>query len=609
MGYVIAAEPTLRGELVQKIHTNPSAGNTEPAVAGRYATLFVGAVWAGMLGAALAFVWAYGRNVPLWPDEWEYVTLLTGQRPITVEWLWAQHMEHRVVLPKIIWISLLQLTGNDFRAGMYGNVLLLGTLALVLILAARRFRGRTSYADAFFPLMLLHWGHWDNLLWAWEIQFVSSTFLAGVLLGVIVQSGAALRWQGTCLAGACLVLLPVCGANGLALVPALALWLVYAGLLRWGRPTGTGGRWVALLAWAFAATAILIVALSFVGYSKPNAAPDHQGVWAAVKMAMRFFAISIGHGTGMGSWPYSGLGMVCFLVASTALLAVAWLKRPEERLRAAGLLCFLGCLACLALAIGWARHWIYPRYVTLAAPALCAVYFTAAVYGGRRLGLVVQGALFTLAVVALPFNVKDGREKGSARCATMDAFERAVRAGAPLHEVAARYYQDVYFHGGNSLRRVFALRLAVLQDAGMEPYRLLKRDPDAEEDLAEDYDPDYPRQVEHVRKEVCARLPPAAIVLVVSSGDNDLLELEGRQAWHFPQAADGSHMRHYPAVSDPVVTHLEELREKGAQYIVFPKTAWWWLEDYPGLKTHLDRHARRIYGDEDCIIYRLSPKR
>lgn len=604
----MAAELTKQGEPAQEAHTNPAASGTDPAGAGWPATLFVAAVWAGMLLAALAFVWNYGRNVPFWPDEWAYAEVLTGRQPVTLKWLWERHFEHRLVLPKLIWVGLLRLTGCDFRAGMYGNVLLLGVLALALILAARRLRGRTSYADAFFPLALLHLGHWDNFLWAWQIQFVSSTFLAGALLLTIVRSGAPLHWKGTCLAGTCLVLLPVCGANGVAFVPALALWLAYAGALRWGSPPGAGGKRDALLAWAFAAAALLIVALFVLGYERPNHRPTDNGVWRSLTMATQFFGASLGLGPGQSWLPYSGLVVVGLLLLGVALLARAWLKRPQERSRAAGLLFFLGGLACLALGLGWGREEIYSRYVTLAAPALCCAYFVAGLYGGRGFGRLLQGSLLALLLAALPFNVRDGLDQGRERREALEGFARDVRAGAPLHEVAERHAHDVYWHGGTASRKEFADRLAVLQEAGMGPYRLLKRDPAAEAALVGD-DSGYQREVAHVRQVVNARLPRGAIVVFVSHGDDDLLELEGgRRGWHFPQTEDGTYTRNKPGGAPEIVAHLEQLWAKGAQYIVFPKTAFWWLEDYPDFKRYPERNCQRIYSDDDCTIYQLPPK-
>jgi hypothetical protein len=446
---------------------------------------------------------------------------------------------------------------------------------------------------------------------AWQIQFISSTFLAGALLVLIVHGSGPLGRKGTWLAGTCLTLLALCGTNGLALVPALALWLAYAGALCWGRPSGTGRKRDALLAWAFAAVALLIVLLAFLGYEKPSHHPEGNDVWETLRLATQFFAAALGPGPELSWWPYSGLGAVGLLLLSGALLAVALLKRREERFRAAGLLLFLGGLACLALGIGWGRAEIHARYVTLAAPALCSVYVIAEVYGGRALGPVVQLSLLVLVIAALPLNAREGLKEGRERRRVLSAFAEDVRAGAPLHEVAERYSQDVYWYtGGSATRKAFADFLAALQEAGMEPYRALRRDPVAESAMTGD-DPDYPRLIENVRREVAARLPEGATVVVVSHGEDELLRLGRRRSWHFPQADDASYSSARPANSAAAIAHLEELQAKGAQHLVFPKVAFWWLDEgegYKEFKQYLDRRCRHIYRDENCIIYQLTPK-
>jgi hypothetical protein len=68
-------------------------------------------------------------------------------------------------------------------------------------------------------------------------------------------------------------------------------------------------------------------------------------------------------------------------------------------------------------------------------------------------------------------------------------------------------------------------------------------------------------------------LPSNAQVIVVSSGDSDLLTLGGRQVWHFPQTEDGVNAGYYPADSTEAITHLEVLRAKGGEYLLFPSTA------------------------------------
>ena len=154
-------------------------------VDGLGAPLFVWGVWAMMLLAALSFVVKYGSNLPVC-DEWRYVPYATGEQPVTAELLWQQHNEHRIPLPKILYLALSRLTHCDYRAGMVLNVVALGALAFSMIRVARRLRGSMSYTDAFFPLVLLQLGQYENLLSSFQVVFVTSAILASIFLLIIV---------------------------------------------------------------------------------------------------------------------------------------------------------------------------------------------------------------------------------------------------------------------------------------------------------------------------------------------------------------------------------------------------------------------------------------
>ena len=94
-----------------------------------------------MLAAACAFVLRFGTNVPSW-DDWDMVPTLTGEQPVTAFWLWSQHNEHRVPLPRLIMLALNKLTVVDFRVDMLFDALLLAALAGGMILVAQSLRGR-----------------------------------------------------------------------------------------------------------------------------------------------------------------------------------------------------------------------------------------------------------------------------------------------------------------------------------------------------------------------------------------------------------------------------------------------------------------------------------
>ncbi len=83
----------------------------------------------------------------------------------------------------------------------------------------------------------------------------------------------------------------------------------------------------------------------------------------------------------------------------------------------------------------------------------------------------------------------------------------------------------------------------------------------------------YRTLVTRVRSLVRDVVPPAATVAVISKGDDELLVLDGRRAWHFPQGPGGMYAGHYPADSDACIAELERMRSDGADYLVIPATA------------------------------------
>jgi glycosyltransferase involved in cell wall biosynthesis len=116
----------------------------------------------------------------------------------------------------------------------------------------------------------------------------------------------------------------------------------------------------------------------------------------------------------------------------------------------------------------------------------------------------------------------------------------------------------------------------------------------------------YRRLVDRIRKAAADNVPPGAVVAVISKGDQRLLKLDGCRAWHFPQDSNGTYAGHYPADSSEAIAKVEELKGRGAQYLLVPITSAWWLEHYSGLREHLTRHYREILRDETtCVLFSL----
>jgi GT2 family glycosyltransferase len=115
----------------------------------------------------------------------------------------------------------------------------------------------------------------------------------------------------------------------------------------------------------------------------------------------------------------------------------------------------------------------------------------------------------------------------------------------------------------------------------------------------------YRLESEETRRSVEELTNPDAAVLIVSRGDDALLEVPGRRTLHFPQGSDGLYAGHNPATDGDAIAHLEDLRSSGAQYLVFPPTMRWWLEHYDGFARHLDERYPLLSTD-GCAVYSLE---
>ena len=117
---------------------------------------------------------------------------------------------------------------------------------------------------------------------------------------------------------------------------------------------------------------------------------------------------------------------------------------------------------------------------------------------------------------------------------------------------------------------------------------------------------EYAEMVGRVRTAITATVPGGASVLVISKGDEALLDVPQIAPAHFPQAAGGGYAGHHPHDSTVATAELERLRREGAEYLVLPSTALWWLEFYEGFAEHLSTHCELVADvPQTCLIYGL----
>jgi hypothetical protein len=452
------------------------------------AAWFVAAVWGLMTASAFWLVVRCALTSPI-ADELRYVGVITGAEPLTWQWLFQIENQHCAPVFKLAYLGLGRAAGFDFRAGAFVNVALLAALAMAMIVAAARVRGRTSATDVIFPILLLHWGHGGNLIWGFQLFYVLPTVLAGIVLLVAATSGPRLSLGAAALVAGCLLAAGLSGGPGVFYVPPLAAWLGYAGLVRWRdfpadvpHLAAQAERNCTLLcanrragvAMVFmGAAACLPLAAYAIARSEslrfPSAlAPTSQGPLAGT---LAFFGLGVGK-IGKELWPVSGLVVVGLMAMGTCALYRRWRSQPRERLAASGLSLFLCGAALLAIGTGVARGHMAPnaclqyRYMILAAPLMLCLYWIGVRYGSpitdRRLRV---GLTVGMLVLAGWYNARGWNLAMGMREPVVE-LEKAVAAGMAPRD-AAIHFAGVLQDPVDSLRA----HLEMLHSAGLGPYR------------------------------------------------------------------------------------------------------------------------------------------
>ncbi len=442
------------------------------------APIFVWLTWAVMLIAAVAFIIRFGMNIPFW-DDFELIPPLVDSKQVTLSWLWSSHNGHRILLPRLILLAAYHLTNNDFRVGMFFTIAVLAGAAASLIVAARSFRGGTSYTDAFFPLILLSPGQHANFLWSYMVSFaLGSALTLGLMLTQLRTASvpqAEHRLKSTVLFGVLLLSLALCGANGIAFVPALSAWSLYIAAqdFRSSRP---GSRRLALVRVLLTAPALIALFLYFGGGQGASDA-SRGGPEEIARTSLQF--LSLGAGSAVAQiWPYSGVFTLGLFMMTLLLLVVSWIRSPSQRPQILAILATLAGMVSLTLGMGWGRSGegeragLQDRYVTIAIPTLIAIYFAWNLLGSPRSQRLVSVLLFTFACLFLWPNTQLGLEHGQRNLEASLAFDRDISNSVPIYQLAKRY--SPFLHPSQDS---LAEGLLTLKKAGIGRFQYLRADP------------------------------------------------------------------------------------------------------------------------------------
>lgn len=422
-----------------------------PATSGTLLSLWWGLlmVWAAFTLGAVGFVAMIGTNAP-YADEWEFVPALLGEEPV-LPWLWQQHNEHRLPLPRLIFFVLFQLT-HDFRAGMLLQVAMLSGLALYLMRLAAQLRGKPHWADAFFPISLLHIGHWENFVMGYQLCFALFCVLVTALAVIALRITRENAFRSGVVASLLLLLIALTGGSGLAVVLPVVVWLLFVavGIQRRGRKDR------AALLVLLALLPVVYLGVYFVDYHKPPGHPDLTlNPLAVGPVTAAVLALAPGVGLS-GIWWAVCVGEVLLGVCTIVLLVR---RGRSEALSTVGLLAVAAGVAGVAFAIGSGRaEWGvdrvlgFARYSLLVWPLLAMVYLVWVKLGRKWVPIV----LCVVAAIAFPTNTGTGMLNGAAVKSNYSAIAADTAVGLSAEQIVKKDFPNS-FQAGQQERAIRAI--------------------------------------------------------------------------------------------------------------------------------------------------------
>ncbi|MBI5362612.1 MAG: hypothetical protein HZA53_05495 [Planctomycetes bacterium] len=433
------------------------------------ALAFVLLVWVAMTVAANVYVARYASAIPFM-DDMELVDALLPDARVGWDYLWSQANEHRILLPRLVYLAGLHLT-HDFQFGMYFQVWAQSALALGLAVFAGRLRGRASFADAFFPLLLLHWGNAENFLLGMQITIAIPTVLTSTFVALALRKGGAPGHGAAIGMAACAFLLPLNGGFGLMQLPPLLAWMLGAAwCLR--RSESAEERATARVFAVGALATLALVAFYFVDFRFPPPSTRTLDLPAIARTAAQFLSLDLGPVA--ERWRIlAPLTVFGFAGLAVGFALSAWRTRAE-RGRVAAVLAGVAAAVSIALAIGVARSpmgysaGLANRYVILPTPFWITSFLALCVFGPRWIAHAAQGLACLALVVVLPLDFRYGAWRGGIHLGGSNALYESIGAGLPYEEVVDQNWRAFY-----PTPEGFGARLLQLREAGYPPFEAL----------------------------------------------------------------------------------------------------------------------------------------
>jgi hypothetical protein len=297
------------------------------------------------LAVSAAILWlAHGYT--FYFDEWTFILSAP-------DWTWATllkpHNEHPVMLTRAIYATLLATVGLRSYLSYMAVLLALHATSVTLLFEVIRRRSGDLVAMASAALLLALGAGWEDLLWAFQIQFIGSVACG---LGMLLALQGRANRRNLLIAAVLLTASLMFSGVGLFFGVAAAVLLGVSGRRRdwiWFTPIG-----VALAAW-----------FVFFGRGGGSATPLSPGDVATLPLYVLWgLGASVGGLIGVSDWV--GLGV---LVVAVLAVAYAWRRDgldPFPLGVAAGVVSFYAVTGLIRVQIGYQQSGA-SRYTYVAA--------------------------------------------------------------------------------------------------------------------------------------------------------------------------------------------------------------------------------------------------
>jgi hypothetical protein len=288
----------------------------------RYAILILPLIQVGWL---LWFIWERTTRVPYW-DEWETISLVMKAKTGQLQFLdfWEFHSEHRILVPKLVDLVLIEVTRWNRQIEMTFDLALAIVTFAMLVYCIRRTLGSTNSTFLMIaPLSVLYFSFSQGEDWfaPFQIAFYLTTWGATICVWAFSFANSCLRTFVIAMLGALIA--------SYSSFSGLVVWLAFFPLI-W-----TLGR---LYAAVWAASGVAVVLTYFVGF---HTTASNVGPLTMFSYVLAYLGAPLGSGNVIRAQFFGAAGLLILLVD----LAMYWSRTREVARNLSWL-----CLALFVLA-------------------------------------------------------------------------------------------------------------------------------------------------------------------------------------------------------------------------------------------------------------------